>query len=996
MTPLSLDGLVLHVPAGVEAVSAPATGLREWRNGGLPPADSFAAALEDTGADVVFLDVLREREGLDGSEPVVIEVEGEDPVALLEDRDGVLSWRVEPHSRRWVVDRGFRRWRGWLLRLVNPPAAGGLAAMVKALEGPPRLRQVMRPGDCTRSDLEDAWPVLGSARDIDGLPLDRQPKVLVWVHGAFSDTIGDFGDLPRSQGGRQAVQAMLNGYDAVVAMDHPTLSANPATNARQLLRLLRGRQWPHGLHLDLVSCSRGTLVARSLVERVTTEQPDLQLSFDKVFMLAPAAGGTLLADPEKWGFWLDHTTNLVRAACESGQRLFPAAVGALEVASHRLKRVFDFLQSLAWGVHGPRVVPGLVALHPRSEFLQWLNSTPLPRNLPEVDSYAWVRSDFEHQAPSVLPPESVSMLLQRLDIAVDAPLGGRASDLVVDHEHSLKGHHALASRWKALKEYPSNNDVHHFNYWLFPQTRKALLDGLGIGTNNPDFLAGLAGLGEEGLRLRLFGNRAWSALLAPTTDTLLDPRGTRALWRNELVRSIVGEGVRGGLGPRKRGAVLPELLDPYAEGVQVGGVPYSALFDLDLKRLYGPHIGETRARDLAVEAFHGSGTARILAQLDDAQPPQVRRSTLVVVPGLPGAHLALSQGEERGRRVWFSLAQFLRGNLAETATLAPNGEGPAEGAERLVADGLLWLSYGKAICAWRASGHRVSPFAYDWRKPLTAAADALGAHLRALSEQGHKDIVLVCHSTGGVVASLWAARHADDLDVVRRAVFVGVPLAGTFQALALLSGASSLLGLISAASTRDPHRQIVQMASSWHGPVDLLPDGERFSGPDCLAASSWSQASRPTDAALAHGRQVLAAVHQSPLLARTHVIVGTNRDTVIEAVSTPLRPGTLRRHMGPGDSAVPLESALHPSLSTVHVVNSRPHATLFNDPSVILATSQLAERGSSQAVPASDPEQVREAARTALRRSRVTQDLGALAQKMLVGAATADDILSVF
>lgn len=990
MSTFESSGVTLTVPEDLEVAEPPSTGLDDWRMGGLAPADAFAAALEDTGADLLPLALVRDPSGGTAGEPLVVHIEDDVPVAVLEDRDGVLGWRVDPDNARIELQRGFRRWRGWAVRLQSRPDTGSLSRLIRGLEPKPALRQVLRPGLLDRPDLAHAWPVLPSANHIVGLPVDRRPRVLVWVHGTFRDTIGTYGDLPRTQAGRRVVQGMIDRYDAVIAYDHPTISVTPGDNARQLLKLLRDRPWPKGLQLDLMSTSRGSLVVRSLVERVVTEQDDLDLSFGKVVMVSPAAGGTLLASPQDWDRWLDHTTNLVRAAADAGQHRFRAATGAFTITTQRLRGLLRLLQALAWGASRPGHLPGLTALSPRSDFIQWLNTSPLPEPLPEVEGYWWVRSNFESEERSLAPPEAVSVLLRVLDAFIDKRFGDRANDLIVDHPNSLRGHPHLASRWRAAHDYAANSDVHHLNLWTFPQTRSAVVKVLGL-TDQPveDPISALSHLGEapDG---HLFSDPTWSALLHHEAHTLVDPQGAGALWRNELLRSFLTEGL--GLGLLGGRSALPALDDPYAAGVRVGGVPYDALLEGDPDVLFGADVTDGVRRDRAVEAFYGKGALDWMVRLGAPVQPSPAQPTIVFVPGLPGTHLATTK---HGHRVWLSLAQFVRGNLAETARLAPDGLSPGPKGRQLVADGLLKMSYGKAIHAWRSRGHTVVPLPFDWRKPLGLAADELGEKLRQLANQGHPRVVLVCHSTGGVVASLWASRHPSELHRVKRAIFAGVPLAGTFQALALLTGASPLLGLISAASARDPHAQIAQMAASWHGPVDLLPDPAVFAGPSCLSLASWTQRPRPTADALTHGRAVLDDIADSPLLSRTHALVGTNRDTVVQALADPLRPGTARHHFGPGDNAIPLDSALHPDLASVHVANSSGHASLFNDPEVIIAASQLATHGTSMRLPAMDPHKVRELASTEARRPRPTHDLEALAQKLLLGAASAEDILEV-
>ena len=998
---LELNGLTLVVPEGLRATPQPPTGLHDWRKGGLAPFDGFAAALEDTHVRLTPLPEMVETAAHQALEDARITAHDDTPGAILEERDGVLSWHILPQSRQLDIKRGFQRWRGWAVWLEHPPELARLSAQVRVLESAPTLRQVRRPGECVRGELNEAWPVLESAEQIEGLPTDTTPRLLLWVHGTFTDTIGSFGDLVRCQPGRRVVRQMLDRYDAVIAFDHPTLSVRPGINAEQLLELLKQRDWPHGLHLELMSTSRGALVVRSLVERKAVKQTELALSFGKVFMVSPASGGTLLADPTQWRSWLDHSTNLIRAATDSGQRRFQAATGAITISRHRLQGALRLLQALAWGAHRPGHLPGLASMKPRSPFLSWLNASPFGRPPAKVEGYWWVLADFARDAPSLVPPESVSTLLRVLDRYTDRLFAGRGNDLVVDHEHALKGHKQLASRWKGALDFPTNSDVHHLNYLTFSQTRNAIAEVFGLGPVAAKPIEAMDRLADRQLDLILFRDRMLLALASepPETDSASSPK-IGALWQDDLLKGYAREAIRLGrfeADPNKANTDTTEpppsdLPDPYAVGVEVGGIPYRDLFDASLDAIFAPQVDDTERRNHAVDAFYGRGAHKWLARLHEPDATATSLPTIVLLPGLPGSHLT---DEDTDRRVWLRLAQFVRGNIAEAARLAPNGLDPAPGAASLVPDGVLRWTYGYAIAEWRKLGHAVVPFPFDWRKPLTSAADALDKRLEELSSQGHSSIVLVCHSTGGVVASLWAARHGHHLKRVQRAVFVGVPLSGTFQALELLTGSSGLLGLISAASLRDSHAEITQMAASWYGPVDMLPDPTVFEGPNCLATESWAELVRPTNSALAHGTAVLDDIADSPLLSRTHAIVGNNRNTVVRARLNPLRPDMRHNMLGPGDNTIPLQSALHPELASVHVANGRGHPGMLKDDKVIAAASQLACTGTSTELEATEQSEVWAQTTRHRRLPRPTHDLEVVLMKLLLGAASGDELLEM-
>src|SRR5215813_1764663 len=89
-------------------------------------------------------------------------------------------------------------------------------------------------------------------------PAPAGARLLILVHGTFSDTPGTFGKLWKQH--PQRVRALFKYYkDRVYALDHPTLGASPIANALTLAKAL-----PAGARLHLLTHSRGGLVAEAL------------------------------------------------------------------------------------------------------------------------------------------------------------------------------------------------------------------------------------------------------------------------------------------------------------------------------------------------------------------------------------------------------------------------------------------------------------------------------------------------------------------------------------------------------------------------------------------------------------------------------------------------------------------------------------------------------------------------------------------------------------
>jgi pimeloyl-ACP methyl ester carboxylesterase len=194
--------------------------------------------------------------------------------------------------------------------------------------------------------------------------IDRGKRILVFIHGTFSNCQGGFADL---EGDALAALRQIYG-DNILAFDHWTLTKSPMMNANDFMRAL-----PDGdLKFDLVTHSRGGLVARALTE--TRDQP--QVRFERAVFVGTPNAGTPLADPERLKQCLDILTSLFK--------LLPTF--AVFIVIDVLVAVVQWLASR--GVGG---LPGLVAQNPASEFLRQLNR-------PETDTdaiYAAVTANFE-------------------------------------------------------------------------------------------------------------------------------------------------------------------------------------------------------------------------------------------------------------------------------------------------------------------------------------------------------------------------------------------------------------------------------------------------------------------------------------------------------------------------------------------------------------------------------------------------------------------------
>ena len=168
-------------------------------------------------------------------------------------------------------------------------------------------------------------------------------RSLPLVHGTFATSYGTFSGLPDDLIGQS-----WHAYGGrVLAFDHPSLSVTPQQNAAELLSMIPPDR---RLDVDIVSHSRGGLVARAIADAATAPDSPLQVR-STVFVAAPNTG-TPLADDAHIKSFIDRMTTMLN--------LIPD--GPLSLPADILGGVLDVVKILAAGaVEG---LPGLRAMDP--------------------------------------------------------------------------------------------------------------------------------------------------------------------------------------------------------------------------------------------------------------------------------------------------------------------------------------------------------------------------------------------------------------------------------------------------------------------------------------------------------------------------------------------------------------------------------------------------------------------------------------------------------
>lgn len=448
---------------------------------------------------------LRSAPGPAQSEEIGIQVElssGEEAVVLSE-RDGYYSWHfpedkeilVGTSTRRGVaagpvrratfkialhplpvpadmrLQRGvigdflFERVKTYVLKFV---AGAVLGNAMKYLE-----RHVQKGLVVLKADPPEEWRRIETLHELS-LPADRPGRILLFIHGTFSSTVGSYGALGLTPWGKAFLKSAQENYDILIGYDHSTLSEDPFENATDLLQRLSVNT-ASPIHIDAVCFSRGALVYRALTERALPGA-GLNAQFGRVIFAASTNGGTKLAEPDNWHDLADLYTNLAVGTTRVLQMIAPAQPFAA-VFGEIIKSLGALVKYMATAAVSERRVPGLAAMEPDGDFIRSINQTQPGQIEPAVADYYAIISNFKARLiggghePKELPARLVLNLANKF---ADRLMGG-SNDLVVNTDSMTAIDSMVGGFIKDVFDFGENSAVYHTNYFTRPETANALV-----------------------------------------------------------------------------------------------------------------------------------------------------------------------------------------------------------------------------------------------------------------------------------------------------------------------------------------------------------------------------------------------------------------------------------------------------------------------------------------------------------------------------------------
>jgi hypothetical protein len=452
----------------------PASGKRAPAATPIPPENAIAMTVDLTPVhDAV---VLLEQDGVYSwryprARTGTIAVARRGAVAMAPDQQVTFEFAIHgnsPEATTASAKRGpltefiYDSMRAYIFKFVTPYIG---RKAVKLIEGSDKRAIVIMDGDDASK-----WKRVANLQ-ASGLLKNRPARVLLFVHGAFSSTVGSYGGLCSSSSGCDFLALAKQNYDLVIGYDHPTLSEDPRANAVGLLDALRGIGRAK-LEVDVVAFSRGGLVYRSLVEHLLPKEK-WQPKFGRVVFVGVPNAGTRLADAVNWERLADLYTNLTVTACKVSSLSPHAALPAL-ILKEIIKTVSAFVKYLARYATADGGVPGLAAMQPDGPFIKRLQ-----KKAGQAHNYV-VSSEFQPKLVGKHEPKELPFrfLLSLGEGFMSQLMQGEPNDLVVNTS-SMDAIGALTDAYR----FERTPRVFHTNYFLQPEVTQSLANWLNLASS---------------------------------------------------------------------------------------------------------------------------------------------------------------------------------------------------------------------------------------------------------------------------------------------------------------------------------------------------------------------------------------------------------------------------------------------------------------------------------------------------------------------------------
>ena len=361
------------------------------------------------------------------------------------------------------------------------------------------------------------------------------------------------------------------------------------------------------------------------------------------------------------------------------------------------------------------------------------------------------------------------------------------------------------------------------------------------------------------------------------------------------------------------------------------------------------------AREENLRQYFGESRYRELTLLSlSADKIRSELGNVVLLPGIMGSHLSVTDASGDEDHVWFSLWRIVKGDM-KRLRLGKNGAANA-GRETVKATGLIGWYYALALETLQAE-----PFPYDWRLDTRETARKLKQFVedkfadKTFDE--NRPVHFVAHSMGGLVVRNLIHQFKDFWrDKGGRLVMLGTPNAGSFAAVETLMGKNSLVKYLAAADILQNKSDWFEVINSFVGLYQLFPS--KLVNPDVYEKKIWENF---PDVLFDDYLQTLPKFHQDLFDAR-EATADKNRMTYIAGIGYETPSGLKSLEGGgyefdstlDGDGTVSHALGLLENVATYYVEDT-PHGSLPNNRKVLDAVRDILRNGATQILPTKKP-----------------------------------------
>jgi pimeloyl-ACP methyl ester carboxylesterase len=207
---------------------------------------------------------------------------------------------------------------------------------------------------------------------------------------------------------------------------------------------------------------------------------------------------------------------------------------------------------------------------------------------------------------------------------------------------------------------------------------------------------------------------------------------------------------------------------------------------------------------------------------------------VIVVPGLMGSQLHLERDRPAPDDVlWLDPVDISQGQLSLLAM---------PGAP-VMAGGPVLHGYLRMKLALLAAGYTVHCFAYDWRRDITESAAALA---RQVSSESARDLSIVAHSMGGLVARIVLNSSAGSR--IQRLITLGTPHGGSYAPVMAVRGVYPLVRRLAQIDRMHSAEVLARdVFSSFYSLYQMMPLDNT---PDLINSRNWPKAGPQPNATL--------------------------------------------------------------------------------------------------------------------------------------------------